>query len=110
VKLPNYDKAVVPREKVVGYLLSFAHRDGRGKAAFFSGFGFTADVWQTLADALRLHAAEHEVVKIEATPFGARHVIEGELGAPDGRAPLVRVVWFIETGEEVPRLATAYPL
>ena len=30
--------------------------------------------------------------------------------APDGRAPKVRVVWFIATGERIPVLATAYPL
>ena len=29
---------------------------------------------------------------------------------PDGRQPFIRAVWFIETGEEIPRLATAYPL
>ncbi len=110
MKLPNYDKAVVPREKIVDYLLSLAHRDGRSKAVFFSSFGFLVYAWQTLAAALRHHAAAHEVAKIEPTPFGTRYVVEGELGTPDGRTPLVRVVWFIDTGEDIPRLATAYPL
>jgi hypothetical protein len=110
VKLPNYDNAIVPREKIVDYLLSLAHRDGRSKAIFFFSFGFSIETWQTLADALRHHAAAHEVAKIESTPFGARYVVEGELAAPDGRTPLVRVVWFVDTGEDVPRLATAYPL
>jgi len=110
VKLPNHDQAIVPREKIVDYLLSHAHRDGRGKAIFFSGFGFSVNAWQTLADALRRHAAENEVAKIEASPYGTRYVIEGELHAPDGRRPLVRVVWFVDTGEVIPRLATAYPL
>jgi hypothetical protein len=32
------------------------------------------------------------------------------LVALDGRNPLVRAVWFIETGEAIPRLVTAYPL
>ncbi len=26
-------------------------------------------------------------------------MVEGELSAPDGRTPLVRFVWFIDTGE-----------
>jgi len=30
--------------------------------------------------------------------------------APDGRSPLVRAVWLVESGEDVPRLVTAYPL
>jgi hypothetical protein len=110
MKLPNVDKTIIRREKITDYLLSPTHRDGRGKAGFFTRFGFTADAWETLADALRLHATEHEVAKIEATPFGTRYVVEGGLGAPDGRTPQVRVIWFIETGSDVPRLATAYPL
>jgi hypothetical protein len=55
---------------------------------------------ETLVEALLRHAARHEVAKAEATPFGTRYVVEGGLEAPDGRAPLVRVVWFVETGEE----------
>lgn len=90
MKLPNHDRALVPREKIVNYLLSPSHRDGRGKAAFFSRFGFTPESWHTLAGALLRHAARHEVAKAEATPLGTRYVIEGEL--------------------ETPRLATAYPL
>ena len=110
MKLPNYERPLVPREKIVDYLLSPIHKDGRGKAAFFSRFGFTPESWQTLAEALLRHAARHEVAKAEATPFGTRYVVEGGLETPDGRTPLVRVVWFVETGEETPRLATAYPL
>jgi hypothetical protein len=87
-------KPIVLREKIVEYLLSLAHRDGRSQALFFSGFGFSVDDWQTLVDVLLRHAAEHEVAKIEASQFGARYIVEGELHAPDGRTTLVRVVWF----------------
>lgn len=109
MKLPNYNQAIVPRRKITDYLLSSAHRDGHGKAAFFSRFGFTPESWQTLAEALFHHAAQHEIVKMEETPFGTRYVIEGELETPGGRTPIIRVVWFIEIGEEMPRLVTAYP-
>jgi hypothetical protein len=46
----------------------------------------------------------------EASPFGTRYVIEGIISTPDGRAPFIRAVWFIETGEQIPRFVTAYPL
>jgi len=110
VKLPNYDNALVAREKIVDHSLSLAHRDGRSKAIFFFSFGFSIETWETLAAALRHQAAAHEVAKIESTPFGARYVVEGKLAAPDGRTPLVRVVWFVDTGEAAPRLATAYTI
>ena len=51
-----------------------------------------------------------DVVATDETPFGTGYTVEGALLAPDGRTPRVRVVWFIETGEVVPRLVTAYPL
>jgi hypothetical protein len=110
VKLPNYEKADVPRTKVIGYLLSLNHPDGHSKARFFARFGFSTESWETLAEALLRHAAEHEVTRVEASPFGTRYVIEGILSTPDGRVPLIRTVWFIETGEQIPRFVTAYPL
>jgi len=109
MKLPNCDKATAPREKIVDYLLSPTHRDGKSKAAFFARFGFSAEAWQTLAEALIRHATEHEVARAEDSPFGTRYVIEGDLHAPDGRAPLVRVIWFVDTGADIPRFVTAYP-
>ena len=110
MKLPKTEQAAMRREKIVDYLLSPTHRSGRGKAEFFTLFGFSREDWETLASALRNHAATHEVAKIESSPFGTRYIVEGEIVSPDGRNPLVRVIWFVETGEEVPRLVTAYPL
>lgn len=109
MRLPNAELAAIPPGKVIKYLLSPSHPAGRAKAAFFCGFGFTTGNWKALAKALREHAATHEVAKAEDTPFGMRYTIEGPLKAPDGRQPLVRSVWFVEEGEEVPRLVTAYP-
>lgn len=110
VKLPNVDQAIVPQRKLTEYLLSTTHSSGRSKAAFFARFGFTAATWERFADALRRHARENDVVVAEGTPFGTSYTIDGPLVALDGRRPWVRVVWFIETSEAIPRLVTAYPL
>ena len=59
---------------------------------------------------LRRHAADYEVARTENSPFGARYVVEGIMATPDGRDPLVRTVWFVDTGAETPRFVTAYPL
>lgn len=98
MKLPNVGAAVVPRAKIVEYLLSPVHPTGRHKARLFGQFGFSLGAWQNLAAALRQHATEHEPSIVEDTPFGTRYIVEGPLPAPDGRAPVVRSVWFIETG------------
>jgi uncharacterized protein DUF6883 len=110
MKLPHADQAIVPEPKLTGYLLSPTHRVGRAKAAFFQRFGFTAANWVVLAESLRQHARENEIATREVTPFGVRYTVEGPLRAPDGRAPLVRVVWFVENTQTIPHLATAYPL
>ena len=110
MKLPNYQLAVVPQKKITEYLLSVTHPDGKSKAKFFLRFGFSVDSWEIMADALRCHAANNKLAKIEESPFGTRYVVEGEFSGADGRTPLVRSIWFIEMGEEIPRLVSAYPL
>jgi hypothetical protein len=110
MKLPHYEMAVVPRAKVTDYLLSPSHPDGRGKARFFRSFGFSVESWERFAEALLRHAADHEVARAETSPFGTRYVVEGIISTPDSRAPLIRAVWFVEAGEQIPRFATAYPL
>jgi hypothetical protein len=110
VKLPKHQNAVANEHKLSGYLLSSSHAYGRHKAAFFTRFGFSADAWETLAQALFEHASQHEVVRTEDSPFGKRDIIDGEMSAPDRRNPRVRAIWFIETGEAVPYLVTAYSL
>ena len=110
MKLPNHESAILPREKIRDYLLSTTHPDGRHKAAFFLRFGFNRDSWQTLGEALRRHAALHDVVKTGTTAFGVRYVIEGELSTPGQVEPYVRVVWFIRNDQEAPYFVTAYPL
>ena len=109
MRVPNIVRAKVPRRKITDYLLSTTHRTGRAKAAFFMRFGFRSDHWRVLAQALREHGKRHETVKVEPTPFGTRYTVDGALDAPDGRRPRVRTVWFIERGETVPHLTTAYP-
>jgi len=110
MKLLNADKATVARAKVLDYLLAETHPHGRHKAAFFTRFGFSRDAWQTLASALVRHAAKHRVGRVEDSRFGKRYIIDGVLMAPDGRRPMIRVVWFVETDEDTPKFVTAYPL
>jgi hypothetical protein len=110
MKIPNVDQVIVDRAKMVDYLLSDAHPVGRHKAVFFRRVGFTVERWEELADALRKHAAEHEIAREEASPFGRRLVVEGIMESPDGRTPRVRSVWFLRFGENVPRFVSAYPL
>jgi hypothetical protein len=110
MRLPGAARVVVSEPKVREYLLSRTHPSGRHKAAWLIAHGFTPDDWKVLEEALRLHAATHEVASDEESPFGRRYVLEGSLVTPDGRNPLARSVWFVETGAEVSQFITVYPL
>ncbi len=110
MRLPNADVATVPWAKVVSYLLSPAHPDGRHKARFFLRFGFSQDAYDVFAAALVEHAKTNEVAGASDTPFGVTYTVEGPIETPDGRSPAVRTVWGILRDETVPRFVTAYPL
>ena len=110
MKLPDLERAFVRPEKITRYLLSEAHPVGRHKAKFFSSFGFSSSSWRQLEIALPGHAAQHEVARVETTPFGTAYAVDGPLATPDGRAPQARAVWFVETGQTAPCFVTAYPI
>ena len=70
MKPPHHEQATVPEQKIVAYLLSLTHEDGRSKALFFSSFGFAVARWEELADALKQHARANEVVEVENSDVG----------------------------------------
>jgi hypothetical protein len=110
MKLPEATKAIVERKKLVDYLLNPAHRIGASKANFFASFGFSAEKWEVLAEALRVHGQINEVKRVRETGFGPRYEVEGKIKMPDGRTPRIRTVWQMDKGTVAPRLITAYPL
>jgi hypothetical protein len=107
--LPNAGRAVVDQEKVTAYLLNPRHPDNGGKAPFFLSLGFRADDWLTMARALRQLAAAFPVGKTLASAHGRKYVLDGRIETPSGATPMVRTVWIVDTGQQTPRLVTAYP-
>jgi hypothetical protein len=107
--LPNVQKAFVQQEKLVGYLLDAAHKDGGPKAAFLNSFGFKPDNWRELRTALLQHAHSHDVTRTRSTVFGSVFEVIGQLSTPDGRNPTIKSVWMIDQGADAPRLITIMP-
>ncbi len=108
MNLPNANAAIVPPEKVRDYLLSPRHPVGRYKAAFFISHGYETSEWETLAaDICGLLPAQASLV--DTTEFGKKYTISGEVIGPNGRKFGLTTVWIILSGENAPRLVTAYP-
>lgn len=107
-KLPRNGELLVERGKIVDYLLSEAHPDGKAKAQFFAARGFASDQWQIFAKALCWHGREREVEAETLTKFGTKYTLRCELVTPDGHNPCIFTVWIME--DDAPsRLVTAYP-
>ena len=110
MKLPNAEHAIIPSDKLTDYLLSKSHLIGRWKARFFLSIGFSEAKADELQDALMYVAKTGEVKSATTTDFGIKYVVEGVISGPSGRRAVIRTVWVIETGQDRPRLITAYPL
>ena len=108
--LTNREQARVDPSKIINYLLSQSHPDGRTKAEFFARFGFRVEKWQELAEALRAVGTSNPVVAVVESLHGVRYTVDGSMQTPDGRLPRVRTVWIVEPEGSGPRLITAHPL
>lgn len=108
MRLPNPERAVVPREKVEAYLLSPVHPVGRHKAAFFGSLGYTQADWQTLSDAIT-GLVIGDVARVQETNFGTKYEVPGTITGPNGRAAAIVTAWIVLSSEDFPRFITAYP-
>ena len=109
MKVPHAYNSEVSDRKLTSYLLDHAHPQNKGKAAFYEIVGFTQENSDALRGALLAHILNNEVAKFISTDFGIRYVVEGWMLCPNGKQYPIRSVWFIEKGEEIPKLVTAYP-
>ena len=108
VRIPNADSALIEDSKLREYLLATEHPVGRYKARFFRALGYTRDNAERLEADLR-QVLKNEVEDIVEIEFGTKYVIRGHLVAPAGTTTAIVTVWIILTGEDAPKLVTAYP-
>jgi len=109
MKLPNAGRALIPREKLEGYLLSSEHPIGRHKASFFGNLGYARDVWEQLDTDLRAQHLSLDADEQPRSPYGRKFLITGALSGPNGRSAILVSAWMIRDGEVIPRFITAYP-
>ena len=110
MKLPNRDKVVIPKDKLLKYLLSETHPYGKSKARFFLRLGFRQSNVQTLSNALENIAKKSDVSTKVSSPHGEKYVLIGNTKSPIGKTIKIRTVWIIDKGLKNPRFVTAYPV
>ena len=109
MSIPNSENAVISTEKLINYLLSQHHPVGRWKAKFFRSIGFDDTNLDRLTDALKTVAREGTIKDIITSNFGTKYIVEGQITTPNGHVANLCTVWELESGEDKPRLVTAYP-
>ncbi len=109
MKVPNYEQALVPKEKLINYLLDFEHVDGRSKALFYKIHGFEKSNYQELILNLKRILSENDFDSSMNTPWGKKYVVFGYLDSIRKQQPLIKTVWQVKTDEGFPTLITAYP-
>ena len=107
--LPNAATAVIEPSKVRDYLLSPSHPIGRFKAVVFTALGYSQEDWPRLHEDLLLHGRSGQARLAEATEYGRKYLVSGNLTGPNGRTGGFVSVWLVESEASAPRFLTAYP-
>ena len=79
MRLPNSNKAVVPKEKLTDYILSKSYPVGSSKAKFFRGLGFDEKNIDKLAKSLLRVAKENDVKNVRKFFYGTNYILEGTI-------------------------------
>jgi hypothetical protein len=110
MKLPNGERAVIDRRKLIAYSLDLEHDEGRHKAHLFeSVLGINLENAELLLGALEQAAKTGEAVTGKLDKYGQRYLIDFDFAGPGGTAS-IRSVWIIRHGEDFPRLVTCFIL
>jgi hypothetical protein len=107
--LPNYEKAVIPQEKLEKYALDPAHPVGKHKAIVFkSALGIDQSNWQLLAGAILNELPYYDAGAGSFGPWGMKYNVILRISGPDGRSADVMTVWIIKSDADHPSLVTCY--
>ena len=107
--IPNGQLAEIDQRKLVEYLLSADHPEGRAKARFFARRGIWRARPSDLRDALLDIAVSGALVETNIGPHGTKYVVDGDVLAPAGSIMRLRTIWLVVAGDVRPRMITAYP-
>ena len=110
MKLSNRDKAVIPRNKLVKYLLPETHPVGNAKARFFRKLGFSETNVDELEKALLAIVRVNDVKDERKFAYGINYAVDGIIETPSGKRAVITTVWFVKTARSRPRFVTAYPV
>ena len=106
--LPNGDRAIVDIRKLADYCLNPSHPRGRHKARVFrqaAGLQQSDAAW--LRDALLKATPAGEAVAVATDAWGTHWRLDVTIRR-HRKSAVVRTIWIVRTGEDLPRLVTCW--
>jgi len=107
--LPNYQKAVIPPDKLRKYALDPTSADGKGKAKGFKNrLGFDLSNWELLQHSILNRLPYHEAILRNEDEHGKRYTVFLLITGPNGKTEEIVTGWIIKPETDYPCLATTY--
>lgn len=112
--LPDYQRAVIPPDKLVKYALSPMHiavvwgkSSGKDKARVFKSIlGFDRSNWEILRDRILEELPYYETIVGEEDQYGKRYTVTLLIEGVNNNAANVLTAWIIRPGEDYPSLTS----
>ena len=109
-RVPNAERAILDISKIADYCLSTVHVRGRHKARVFRGaLGLNRDDAEWLRAALLAGLERDEAVEFASDDLGDRWRVDMPV-TRHGKSVVVRIVWIVRSGEQMPRFVTCWVL
>jgi len=114
--LPNYENAVIPREKLERYCLDPEHvsstrgkSSGRDKARVFQRvLGFGKGDWELLKKRILEELPYYEAALFrDEDEHGKRYTVQLAIAGPNGNTGIVVTGWIVKVGDDFPSLTMA---
>jgi len=114
--LPNYQNAVIPREKVERYCLDPKHEShvygkssGKDKARVFKAvLGFEQADWELLKHRILEALPYYEAILGDEDEHGKRYTVRVTITGSNGNTDVVLTAWIMRPGTDFPALTTAW--
>jgi len=106
--IPNFQKAEIPRQKLVNYLLDPLHKEGRHKARVFkSALAFDQSSWEELAQAIIAELPYFPATVGSEGEWGKKYEVVLPITGKNDRNVEVLTVWIIRLETDFPKFVTA---
>jgi hypothetical protein len=109
-QVPNAERAILELRKIADYCLSPVHPRGRHKARVFrDALGLSQENADWLRAILLDGLRQCDAIELSSDDLGVRWRVDVPV-TRHGKRAVVRTVWIVRNGEQVPRFVTCWVL